>query len=139
MRKTLKKRIHPVLGYAFLASAGILSFNGTAALLERPGDAIAPEPPAAAIRIHKAVPPDFPTLQAAAGRFAAEIATVKSQALAAEKEGRHPPAELYDAIGQGEQLMTMITQAPDQESLGDIDAIGQMNDIAERIKENSRF
>jgi hypothetical protein len=139
MKKLLRKRIHPLLGYAFLASAGILSLNTTASFLP---DSASDAPPivyAAFTHPRKSVPPDFPTLKAAAVRFSEGLKAVKEQADAAAKEGRMPPPELYDAIGQGEQLAMMIAQAPDEASLNDADTAGKMVAIAERIKENSAF
>ncbi len=139
MRKLLKKRIHPLLGYAFVMSAGILGINRTAVLID--DEPLTPPLPVVetAVARQKSVPPDFPTLKEAARLFSAQLAETKTQALSAQSEGRRPPPELFDAIGQGEQLCAMIEASQSGENLNGTDAVGQMLAIAKRISDNSKF
>jgi hypothetical protein len=141
MKTLLKKRIHPVLGYAFLFGAGIISLNQTMATVEPSVQHLVPATtaPQTAIFPSAPEPADLPTLKIAAQEFSAQLATVKNQAGQLEKLGRTPPQELYDAIGQGEQLVAIINQASSLDDLKGMNAGHQMLTIARAISDNSKF
>jgi hypothetical protein len=139
MKSLFKKRIHPVIGYAFIFGAGIISLNQTMATLDRavPEPVQAENAPLVAAPVSK--PADLPTLKAAAEEFGAQLAIIKDQVRQLEEKGRMPPAELYDAIGEGEQMVGIIKQASSMDDLKNIDPSRQMNAIGRKISENARF
>ncbi len=139
MHALLKKRIHSVLGYAFLFGAGVLSLN-QAMLVAKPAELPNAAPMAAQVATAPvSIPADLPTLKAAAKEFSAELVAIKTSAAALEKQGRMPPPELYDAIGQGEQLVNMINQASTLADISNADVGKQMQAIGKKIRDNSRF
>jgi hypothetical protein len=139
MKALLKKRIHPVLGYAFLFGAGVLSLNQTM-IVAQPAEPQSPAPVLAQAALSPVyTPADLPTLKAAAKDFAAELVAIKASANALEKQGRMPPPELYDAIGEGEQLIGIINQAATLKDLDGLDAGKKLQAIGKKISDNSRF
>lgn len=139
MKALLKKRIHPVLGYAFLFGAGILSINQTM-VVAKPAELQPTTPVPVQVSLSPVyAPADLPTLKAAAKEFAVELVAIKTSAALLEKQGRLPPPELYDAIGQGEQLADIINKASTLAEVGSADAGKQMQIIGRKISDNSRF
>jgi hypothetical protein len=130
------RHIHPVLSYAFLLSAGALSLNGALTAAEP----VAHEPPAAVVSAKPAShSPDLASLKSSSAEFSAQLSVIKIQVNELAELGYPPPQELMDAIGEGEQLTAMISQATSAADLDGIDAGTKLRSIGARIRAHSGY
>jgi hypothetical protein len=145
LRTLLKKKLHPLISYAFLVGVGAIAVSGTASIagtgltdLVEPGLALQTRP-SAVLPAHEEWPQDMASLKASAAEFSIQLAAIKSLVAELERLGRAPTDELLEAIGQGEQLVTVIAQANTLAEIGNFNAAMRLVEIGRVISENAKF
>jgi len=142
----LKKKIHPFISYAFLFGVGAVAISGTAAYVGPELDNYQPAPTANVLTTganqnlpKNDWPDDIATLKENSRQFSEQLSIIKNQIDELKKYGRIPPAELMNAIGEGEQLTAIIAKALSYEEIGDFNPAIKLQSIGRRVREYSKF
>jgi hypothetical protein len=137
----LKKKLHPMLSYAFLLGLGAVAISSTAQTVgTETVAASAPNLPAVRAEASSPAPQrDLSSLKASAAEFADQLSIIKGQIAELQSYGRVPPAALMDAIGEGEQLADVIAKAQSLTDIGESDPATKLQQIGRRISQNAKF
>lgn len=137
----IKKKLHPMMSYAFLIGLGAVAISSTAQTLGTETEVgLTPTDQYVAASAKPPAPPqDLASLKASAAEFSEQLSIIKGQIKELESYGRVPPAALMDAIGEGEQLADVIAKAPDLAAIGEGDPAAKLQQIGRRISQNAKF
>jgi hypothetical protein len=136
--KIFKKKIHPLIGYAFIFGAGAIGLNATAA--DSPVIAVAEAPQnTVAVNANETAYVDFSAVKIAAAQINLELAEINKNIDRLKVTGHLPPQELQDALGRAKQLVEIIAKSESAAALGGIDAVAALQQVSRDIAKFSEF